>query len=61
MGIGSKGNLGLVPDWLQKEEQFLTITGTENTPINIFVILEGQGGERAQFVPKGLQNTEFSR
>ena len=55
MGIGSKGNLELVPGWLQKEGQFLTITGTENTPINIFVILEGQGGEGLNLYRKGFK------
>ena len=30
MGIGSKGNLELVPDWLQKKEMLPISTGTEN-------------------------------
>ena len=29
--------------------------------LKLFVIIEGQGGERTQLVPKGLQNTEISR
>ena len=50
-----------MPDWLQKKgiEIFREFLGKKH--LNIFMILEGQGGERAQFVPRGLQNTEFLR
>ena len=51
---------GLVPDWLQKTGIVANIYWNRKH-INIFVIIEGQRGERTQLVPERLQRTEYSR
>ena len=48
---------GLVPDWLLKDNILITIVKFPTYVRNIFVIIEGQRGERTNFVPKGYQNT----
>ena len=57
-------DLGFPLDWCQigfKNNILITLVKYPTYVRNIFVIIEGQRGERTQFVPKGYQNTEFSR